>query len=128
MKTANMYQIGSDTTDIAVSATSAVCFLSWSLRPIISRCTVGYGPSSMVTGARSQSRSRAAFGLWLFDDFIERDGRTDPSQSYAGNPDDGRGAPRLDACALGGEGRRSGRPHDARIVARGADKEDRAAA
>jgi hypothetical protein len=33
MKTANMDQIGSDTTDIAVSATSAVCFLSWSLRP-----------------------------------------------------------------------------------------------
>ena len=29
---------------------------------------------------------------------------------------------------MGGEGRCSGRPHDARIVARGADKEDRAAA
>ena len=48
-----------------------------------------------------QADTGAASGLWLLDDLAERGGRADPSQGNAGDPDDGRGARRLDARAVG---------------------------
>src|SRR5207253_2555678 len=52
-----------------------------------------------------QTDSRPSPRLRVPDDVAECRGRTDPSQSHAGDPDHGRGTRRLDARTLGrGEG------------------------
>ena len=48
-----------------------------------------------------EAHPRPAPGLRLPDDGAERRRRADPSQGYAGDPDDRRGTRRLDASALG---------------------------
>src|SRR5437660_6385947 len=49
----------------------------------------------------TEADPRSASGLRISDDGAECDCRTDPPQGHAGDPDDGRGARRLDARALG---------------------------
>jgi putative SOS response-associated peptidase YedK len=52
-------------------------------------------------GTKSKPIPRPSPGLRLPDDHAERDSRADPSQSYAGDPDDRRRTGCLDARAMG---------------------------
>lgn len=87
------------------------------------------GPRKHDPRYEIEAYPRPARPLWLPDHLADRGRRADPSKA-AGDLDHRGGVQRLDARALGrGEGVAAATPNDAiRIVLRGADKEETAAA